>query len=285
MPQLFGGERPHGRITALERYAVLGIESVEQIAPNVVLHILHEVVDARTVEVEQHDLPVVGDVNVARMKIAMADAHRNVSIAQLEQRVLEPRRNQRIIAQVVRTVVTELEQRRHVDFEFDDLIAGQRFVGIPLETEQMHPCERRADLLGDRHAQTIAEFASRRPFVERDRARPFGRFDLEIETAVARVHARRRGETARFEKFEEVQLVRDDVDRPPGLAPHPQRLPTIARLDDVDVVHAAVEQKGLHGPCDVIAPLHFTREIVGLEHRMRHRRDLMDRARGGRGHS
>ena len=136
----------------------------------------------------------------------------------------------------------------------------------------MHFGKMRADAVSSVFAKAFAEFGPWRPFIQRQRALTFGRADLEPQCAVLLRHCDRSREFALFKEGKEIQLVIDIADISPGLAPDAQGIFGLGILQQVNIVHAAIEQEAadlaLHG----IARGDLLGDEAGMEHRMRDNR-------------
>jgi hypothetical protein len=73
---------------------------------------------------------------------------------------------------------------------------------------------------------------------------------------------------ALFQIVQPVEFVLDFIDIPIGLAPDAQGEALLGALNQIDVVHAPVEQEGFHRPGNVIAPRHFLADERGIDDRV-----------------
>ena len=208
----------------------------------------------------------------------MTDAHRHVLAADVAQSLCQPLGDDRIVTQILRPVENEVEQGRHVHVEADGVIRGKHPRAGMFQSEQMHLREQRSDLLGRRLAQHLPELLAGRPRVQRDGARTFRRLHLEVQAAVAGRNRCRGREISSAQEVEEVQFIGDVVDGTPGLAPDAQRVLLAPVADQIDVVHAAIEQEASHGVAQRVAARYLGRQEIGVQHRMRdsgHRQGLV----------
>ena len=234
---------------------------VEQIAENEILHIVQPVALGATVEVDEGERAVCGNMYVAGMHILVTHPARQIARQQRRHEGNHILGQTRIVADIVGTIFDPLQQRREIS---NQTLRGlvRRVLGREVARDEMHLREFGADLLAHRHRRHVGELQPRRPGIQHRRPIPFRRAQDEMALAGVERDIGRNRNSPLPEEFQKREFAQNDLHRARSRTPHTQHHLLAAVAHDVHIVDAAIEQLHARRFLERIPACDFLRDVL-----------------------